>query len=272
MVERLFFNSSLPRSGSTLLQNLVGQNPNFHVTPTSGVLELVFGARINYTDCPEFKAQDQEAMKIAFRAFCRDGVFGFYNTLTEKRFVLDKSRGWGYYREFLDFFYPNPKIVCMIRDPRCVFSSMEKNFRKNPEMNNSMVSDAEMVNITTEERIDTWANSRPVGLAFERLRQIIKEGKDKSMLFIKYEDLTRNPTKELERLYSYFEVDGHDHDFENIEQITVEDDEVYGVFGDHKIQNKITQNKPDYKEVLGVNASDWIKQNYGWFYDHFKYF
>jgi len=60
MVEKIFFNSSLPRSGSTLLQNIMAQNQKFYVTPTSGVLELVFGARANYTNSPEFKAQDAE--------------------------------------------------------------------------------------------------------------------------------------------------------------------------------------------------------------------
>ena len=174
MVEKIFFNSSLPRSGSTLLQNIMGQNPKFYVTPTSGVLELVFGARANYTNSPEFKAQDAEYMKMAFRAFCRDGISGFYNSLTDRPYVLDKSRGWGYYRDFLDFFYPNPKIVCMVRDPRSIFSSMEKNYRKNPDKAAMMTSDAEMKNITTEQRIDTWANSQPVGLAFQRLHQIVR--------------------------------------------------------------------------------------------------
>ena len=41
-MEKIFFQSSLPRAGSTLLQNILGQNPNFYVTPTSGVLELLF--------------------------------------------------------------------------------------------------------------------------------------------------------------------------------------------------------------------------------------
>ena len=43
-MEKLFFQSSLPRAGSTLLQNIMGQNPDFYVTPTSGVLELVYAA------------------------------------------------------------------------------------------------------------------------------------------------------------------------------------------------------------------------------------
>lgn len=270
MPDKIFFNSSLPRSGSTLLQNIMGQNLDFYVTPTSGVLELVFGARANYTSSPEFKAQDAEDMKRAFKAFCRDGIFGFYNSLTEKPYVLDKSRGWGYYRDFLDFFYPNPKIVCMVRDPRSIFSSMEKNFRKNPDKAN-MTSDAEMRNITTEQRIDTWANSQPVGLAFQRLYQIIKEGRDRSMLFIKYEDLTKNPEKEIAKIYGYLELEPYAHDFQNVTQLTKEDDEVYGVFGDHKIQSKVEYKDPDYKQVLGVNSSNWIKQNYSWFFEYFRY-
>lgn len=272
MVEKIFFNSSLPRSGSTLLQNIVAQNPQFYATPTSGFLELVFAARGNYTNSPEFKAQDSELMKFAFRGFCRDGMFGFYNSITEKRYVLDKSRGWGYYRDFLNFFYPNPKIVCMIRDPRCIFSSMEKNYRKNPDKANLITSDAQMQNITTEQRIDTWVASQPVGLAFERLRQIVKEGKDKFILFIKFEDLTQNPEIEMRKLYQYLEVDYFQHDFQNIQQITKEDDQVYGIFGDHRIQGQINAKKPDYKEILGLNTSNWIKQHYAWFYDYFKYF
>jgi sulfotransferase len=271
MVDTIFFNSSLPRSGSTLLQNIMGQNPDFYVTPTSGVLELVFGARANYTNSPEFKAQDSESMKLAFRSFCRDGIFGFYNSLTNKKYVLDKSRGWGYYRDFLDFFYPNPKIVCMIRDPRCIFSSMEKNYRKNPDRAQMLTSDVEMRNITTEQRIDSWVNSQPIGLAFQRLHEIIRQNKDKSMLFIKFEDLTNNPSKEIKRVYNYFEVEYYEHNFNNIDQITVEDDTVYGIFGDHNIKPKLQTIKPDYNEILGTNASKWIRNNYSWFYEYFKY-
>ena len=30
MIKKIFYNSSLPRSGSTLIQNILGQNPEFH--------------------------------------------------------------------------------------------------------------------------------------------------------------------------------------------------------------------------------------------------
>ena len=63
MEKKIFFQSSLPRAGSTTFQNLMAQNPDFYVTPTSGLLELVFGARANFTTSPEFKAQDSLLMQ-----------------------------------------------------------------------------------------------------------------------------------------------------------------------------------------------------------------
>lgn len=62
-MEKIFFQSSLPRSGSTLLQNILGQNPDFYTTPTSGLVELLYRSRNGYSDSSEFKAQDEETMK-----------------------------------------------------------------------------------------------------------------------------------------------------------------------------------------------------------------
>ncbi len=70
---KIFYQSSMPRAGSTLLQNILAQNSSFYVTPTSGLLELVLGARLNYTNNPEFRAQDSAQMKKAFLAFNRAG-------------------------------------------------------------------------------------------------------------------------------------------------------------------------------------------------------
>jgi sulfotransferase len=249
----------------------MGQNPNFYVTPTSGVLELLYGARANFSTSPEFKAQDSELMKKGFIHFCHYGLQGYYSGITDKPYVLDKSRGWGVHYNFLSTFIPEPKIICMIRDPRDIFASMEKNFRKNQHLDSGMVNHAEMMGTTTEKRIDMWANSQPVGLALERLEQIIKEGNDKKMLFIKYEDLTQNPEKELKKIYEFIGIEYFQHDFENVTQITKEDDSVYGIYGDHNIKNKIEFQKSNSNQILGEHASNWIKNRYSWFYNHFKY-
>ena len=72
MKQKLFFQSSLPRAGSTLLQNIVGQNPDFYVSPTSGLVDLMLGTRIGYNDNPESKASTPEEWKAGFLGLHRD--------------------------------------------------------------------------------------------------------------------------------------------------------------------------------------------------------
>lgn len=249
----------------------MGQNPNFYVTPTSGVLELVFGARLNYTNSPEFTAQDPQLMREGFLNFCRQGMLGFFDAVTDKPYVLDKSRGWGYHYGLLNTFYPNPKIICMVRDLRDIYSSMEKNFRKHPEKHPEIINHAQMQGTTTEKRIDIWAANPPVGMAIERLYQIIKEGNDKHIHFVKFETFSKSPQKEMEKIYNYLELPYFEHDFNNIEQLTEEDDKIYGIYGDHNIRPKLEPIVSDAKQILGKGACDWIKNNYKWYYDYFKY-
>jgi hypothetical protein len=66
---KIFFQSALPRFGSTLFQNLIAQNSDFYVTPISRALELFFVVRHSYTEPAEFKAQDGVLMQKTFRGF-----------------------------------------------------------------------------------------------------------------------------------------------------------------------------------------------------------
>jgi sulfotransferase len=271
MVDKIFYQSSLPRAGSTLLQNVLGQNPDIYVTPTSGVLELIFAARGNYTNSPEFKAQDADTMRTGFLAFCKEGMNGYYNAITDKKYVIDKSRGWGIHYDFLNIVHPDPKIICMIRDPRDILASMEKNYRKNPDKQDSILDWSKMQGTTVPKRVDIWTQNPPVGMAMERLGEIFRTGIDKKMLFVKFEDLCLYPDTEMQRIYQYLDIPHFQHDFDNIEQITKEDDEVYGVFGDHNIRTKLEPVQSKAKSLLGRDVCDWIYNNYKWFYDQFRY-
>jgi len=270
-MEKLFFQSSLPRAGSTMLQNILAQNPDIYATPTSGVLELIYAARANYSTSPEFKAQDTELMKQGYLSFCKNGVEGFFNAITDKKYVVDKSRGWGVHYGFLNEIFPEPKIICMVRDLRDIFCSMEKNFRKNQHMDMGIVNHSELKGTSTPKRIDIWANSQPVGMAIERLSEIFRQGINEKILFIRYEDLCLYPEMTMVRIYEYLGIPFFNHDFDNIEQITKEDDEVYGMFGDHTIRKSLELTPSTANKVLGVDVTEWIYNNYQWFYEIFNY-
>ena len=138
--QNIFYQSSLPRAGSTLLQNLIGQNPKFHVTPTSGMIDMMLGTRIGYNGNHESKAGDLKQWKDGFYAYCREGFKGYVGALTDKPYILDKNRAWGSYYPLLNNVNPNPKIIFMVRDLREIFSSMEKKFRANPDMDGGEIN------------------------------------------------------------------------------------------------------------------------------------
>ena len=67
--QRLFFNSSLPRAGSTLLSNIVGHHPNFYVSPTSALIDLILGSRIGYNEDRDKAYTDTDTWKKGFLNF-----------------------------------------------------------------------------------------------------------------------------------------------------------------------------------------------------------
>ena len=272
MKKEFFFNSSLPRAGSTLIQNVVGQNPEIYVTPTSGLSDLILNAKNTYNHSQTFQAQDPKQMQNAFIEFSRAGMQGYFNGLTDKQMILDKSREWGINYGLLEMLIDNPKIICMVRDVRAIFSSMEKNFRKNPHRENHIQNAPQLIGTTLDKRIDLWASGVPVGTSMDRLKDMIQQGIDKKVLFIRYEDLMSNPENELKRFYDYIGKPYYEgHDFENIIQVTHENDMVHGIYGDHTLRQKFERKPDDFMEVLGYELSMGIRNHYKWFFDYFGY-
>jgi sulfotransferase len=271
-VERIFFQSSMPRSGSTLMQNILAQNPEIHATPTSGLMDLLYGARHNFTIIEEFKhALDQDAMRKAFAGFCNSAIHGYANAITDKKYYLDKGRAWTPYIRWIEEFLPyQPKIICMVRDLRDVFCSMEKKFRKNMHKD-LMIDWNEMKNTIVNKRIDSWANGVPIGIMLERIESVIQMKDEHKILFVRYEDFCLNPDREISRIYNYLEIPFFQHNFDHIPQLTHEDDNPHMGFGDHVIRNTLEMRPSDAKDVLGQYVCEWIVNRFRWYFDHFKY-
>lgn len=271
MIKKVFFNASMPRAGSTLIQNVLMQNPDIYSTPTSGVIELLLQARTIYTTGDAFRAQNQEEMKNGFQSYCKSALYGFFEGVTDRPYVIDKSRGWLGNYNFINFFDPGVKMICMVRDLRGIFASMEKNYRKNPHKDAMIVNGAELKNMTTTSRVDHFSVSPPIGPSLEWLNDSIMQGYNKNILFIRFEDFTKDPEKEMKRVYDYLEIPYFSHDFNNVQQLTQENDIIHGIFGDHKIQPQIRPISQDFNQVLGKAECERIRSHYDWYFREFKY-
>lgn len=138
-MKKTIFVSGLPRAMTTLMCNILANNENIGGGETSPLLEYLYGARTNYSTVPEVKSSlTKKIMHDSFINFCRKGLSGYSEAITEKKIYLDKSRGWIHYSDFLREIYPEAKIIVMVRDIRSILSSLEKKWRDNPSILDGM--------------------------------------------------------------------------------------------------------------------------------------
>jgi sulfotransferase len=260
----------MPRAGSTLLQNILGNNPSFYATPTSPLVDYLISAKKIYTESPVVKAQNERVMKSAFLSFSRFGLEGYFASITKKPYVIDKSRSWAINWDYINSFYPNPKLICMVRDIREILASMENIFRKHPDKwDFSFNSESPKYNIY--ERVNHWMNTKPVGVTYKRLQDVIHRGYDKNILFIKFEELTSNPEREMRKVYNFLEIPYYHIDYNNVKQVTQEDDKFHGIYGDHKIEPKIKPTRPKALELLGGDLCEKLYDTCRWYFEYFNY-
>lgn len=244
------FIAGLPRSGSTLLCNILAQNPRLHTTSTSGIMDIMFGVRNSWDNLIEFRATPNEAAKVRVLK----GILQSYYADVEKPIVFDKCRGWLSLIEMAEMVLERKaKILVPVRDIRDVLASFEKLWRASNKSNQSPTESQNYFDFqSVEGRVRAWMRTdQPVGLAYNRIVDALKRGFSDRMFFIDFDDLTSNPKEIMKRVYEFLEEEYFEHDFDNVEQVTWENDEVHGMKGLHDIRKKVEPVKSNREAVLG---------------------
>lgn len=255
----IHFIAGMPRSGSTLLCNILNQNPRFWATPTSGLCPLLLRVNHIWPEISELKASSNPQEKLGM---LRGMIHGFHTT--DRPVVFSKSRGWVACAEMLrNALGIEPKILVTIRDIPSILSSCEKLFRrelKDPKSIARFGSNME----TIEGRLAFWtAADQMVGGQYNRIRDCAMRGNRRSMHFIDFDDLCSQPAETMAKVYGFLGEDLFSHDFDHVEQSTHEKDEEHGFVDLHTIRAKMEPIKKDYKQILG----DSVKPYLGYTYD-----
>ena len=143
--------------------------------------------------------------------------------------------------------------------------------RANPDIDGGEINNMALTGINTQQRVEQWSVGHPVGYAVNKLHQCFLDQTANNFFFIRYEDLCSNPESVMKGIYSFLEIDQFEHNFKDIPQITVEDDTIHGIYGDHTIRNTLGMLPDDSKQILGEFTCDWIYNNFKWYFDIFKY-
>ena len=262
MSKTIHFVSGLPRSGSTLLMNLLAQHPQVHATATSGLHEIGYIAR-QFSATEEFKTipnpRDGETL---FYDYVKGGCENAFNRLTDRPVVADKCRSWIGHLDMLFAIWPNAKVLVPVRDMRGILSSLEKKWRQHPFPFTAVEKQNPQNWTTVEKRSQGWLNMPPLGIAVERLSDAVKRHKNQ-LHFVHFEQLTAHPKKTMQAIWNYLNLEYPDHDFNDVKQSTHEH-ELGWPYGDHAIRSQVSAVQADWNTVLGEQFSEKIHQSFKW--------
>ena len=238
--------SGLPRSGSTLLCNILAQNPEMHSTPTSACHEALFVLRNAWGEWVEHKAAKSLANNL--QPVLNATSNAYHNT--DRPVVIDKGRGWLSLIELAEFALDRKvKIIVPVRGIPQILSSFEKLHRKTQAKDQGDYFQAQTIQGRAEHLLGA---EQVLGLAYNRLKDAMMRGLGDRLCLVEFDDLTHNPKETLEDIYKFLELPNFDHDFTSVEQYTHEDDSVHGM-DLHTIRKDVKPIKDDSASVLGVD-------------------
>ena len=251
--KNIYFVAGLPRSGSTLLMNILGQNPRHYVTPTSGILDILVQTRNAWDRSDAFKSLFREESDRIKRNVMRSILYGYF-AHTDKPVCFDKNRHWTEYLEMAGALVggrDQVRALVTVRDLRDICASFEKLFRKTSALSQIPQEAGDPLKMKTAlGRLGIFIdNAQPVGRAFNAVRDAMTRGWRESMLFIEYEALVGSPSETMRRIYDFLGEEPFDHDFDHVEQITYEDDSVHGFKDLHTIRPRVQPQPPQWPEV-----------------------
>lgn len=231
--EQIIFLISQPRSGSTLLQAILGGHPDIHTCSEPWIaLPFIYALK---EEGSEFDF-DGRLSKSAINAFFDESGIGeeFYHSalnsfLTSlyskalsgsgKSFFLDKTPRYYEISSDLIKVFPRAKFIVLFRHPLSVLNSILKTW-------------------VNDELDKLYYYSRDLFVAPRKLLDFVSTHKE-NVCLVNYEALVSSPKTEIKRICEYLGVD-------YLEEIINYNSDVEWVYGDKNFKEKKT---PDDKSI-----------------------
>ncbi len=262
--KKFFYLAGLPRTGSTVLGEILNQNENIHVSPASPLSEIVGDVlakwRANTVTLKAYKHPEQ--LPNVWRGIRA----GMYQHRPEPC-IIDKSWAWQMSdaidatREILG---EEMKVICTVDNIADCLASFIMLIRSNPDYISYIddylrhqrmeINDANRCIAMMDPKIAT-----SVGWCYENLKRSWQGRNRKNLLLIERADLVSDPETVLDKIYAFLEIpeletwgDHQHHYFDRIEkEITEDDGAAYGIPNLHQLGPKLRDRSWKAKEVLG---------------------
>lgn len=228
--------AGLPRSGSTLLGNLLAQNPDIVVSGSSPLVEVLASVSRTITSAPEVIGDltYPSGYERHRRAMAEYGET-YHNS--PGKIVFDKGRLWTNEAVLMRAVYPQSVIVATVRDPRSIIASIERQHRKTGIFG-SHTGQSRLLDSASA----MMAPNGSVGLFLAGLEDLLARNLP-NVIVVRYESFILAPTVAIDRIYNALDIDTYPHDVTAVVNNAADVDAVYRNKFPHDGSGSITADK-----------------------------
>lgn len=260
-MKTLHFIAGLPRSGSTMICNILKQNPKVHAVAVSGLATVFNSIHMNWDGVEFHKEYPNQQAKLNVL----NATLNSYHEHIDKPIIFDKDRMWVSKISLIESVTQSQvKILCCVRNPAEILASFEKIRRNNP-------TKATLADLALGEKTSIAARayyfSGPdgaLGMAHTALKDAITHGYLDRLLFVDYNVFCNTPKAQMKRIYDFFELPEYEHEFDSIEQTEVYNDLVSHLPNLHKIKPKLEKTTVNCVEHLGLDLYNQYNSQIFW--------
>ena len=267
--KQIIYVSGLPRSGSTLITQLVGEHPlvssNTHSSPLAGLLTNI---RHTVSDSDFFLAQLDINFEQAYQqlTLANQGFINGWYAPFESDFVVDKNRLWLGMLETLAVLDPDFKMIVCLRDLRQVFGSMEAQHQQTRLIDFPGHPDAFSI---FNRAKGFFAPDGVIGGPLQMIgnMQDITDMELRSrLLYLCYESLLRKPQEVMQDIFRWLEPPEYDIDFNNLATQPGESDSYYRMKFPHQTHSAL---KAPPIHDIPKRIEKMVMTDFEWYYRQF---
>ena len=254
------FLAGLPRSGNTLLSAILNQNPNIYSTPLSPLPGLMWDY-LNSCDNMEHINRNKENQINA--EILLSSFFDTFYKDVNKPVIIEREKSWGTPANLdliKNYVTSTPKIIITVRDILEIIASFIKIDHEYLRINVAN-SGAFINNYRSFEDSVAEYLMKPNGDIDKTLLSLASAffPENKGIFHIvEYNDLILKPEETMSGIYKFLELPDYKHDFNNIEKVESDNDEVLGLPKNlHDIRKSLSKSSTS-TDIL----SDYIKHKY----------
>ena len=257
----LYFISGLPRSGSSLIANILKQNPQIHgETVTS--LASVFGTlNASWSTFDSNKEYRNDQAKVGVLGSILEGYYSHIH----KPIVFDKDRGWvPLIAQLENVLQKQVKMIICVRNPAEILTSFERMRKENPLFFATVDAHLrEGSNIASRAYYYAGPDGA-LGLSHRNLKDSIVMGYLDRFLFVEYNRFCSSPKSQTKRIYDFFQLPDFTHNFTNIQQNEIYNDLAIGLPNLHKIKPTLEKTTVNCIEYIGLDLYEQYNREIFW--------